>query len=726
MIELRTLGGLELRGAAVSRARAVLAQPKRLALLAYLAVESRGGCCRRDTLVTLFWPELNNAHARGALRQALSFLRKELGSKLFFSRSDEEIAIDPEALWCDAAAFEQSCIDTDLAAAMELYRGDLLMGLFVTDASPEFEQWLDAKREGLRASALRAANLLTQKCEKEGDLSRAEHWARRVTEIAPDDERGVRLLMEVLAVADDHAGAIRIFENFERRLARECELEPPADLRDLATSLRVEGARARAAGSGRDGVRPRQARSIAVLPFECLGNAQEDAHVADGMTEELVTALGQVKGLRVSSRSATLAFRGTRQDLRVLRRQLDVDVVVEGSVRHDANSLRVVARLIDLNDGFQLWNGTYERPSAEMFTVQEEIARAIAGALEPTFAAHEVPQARPRPTRDIEAYNLYLKGRFHWNKRPRDTTGGLEFFGRAIARDPAFALAHAALADAYNTLGSWEGGVLAPRDAFPKARAAALKALELDPSLAEAYTALGYTSTHYLWKFDEAESQLRRSLALNPAYPHTHHWYSHHLVAMGRFDESLQESERCLALEPLDIIINIHLAWHYWLAHQYEAGVEQALRTQELDPYDSRPPMFLGFLYGSMGRHGEAIAAHRTALERSDGSAVLLAALGHNYAVAGRRGEAMEVLRQLGSLSSHRYISSYEVAIIHTALNEIDLAFEWLDRAYEERSAWLPYLAREPRLDPIRADPRFDLLLAKVGVAPVIPQSSGR
>ena len=384
--------------------------------------------------------------------------------------------------------------------------------------------------------------------------------------------------------------------------------------------------------------------------------------------------------------------------------------MVEGTVWRTADRLRIGARLTSITDGLVLWAQTYDRTPADVFAVQDQIVQEVTRILRP----HERPAPVVGRTNDVEAYKLYLKGRHHFGKRPRETMKGLDYFEQAIARDPSFSLAHAGVADAYNTLGSWEAGVLPASDAAPKARAAAEAALALDPGLAEAHTALAYASTHFLWRWDDAERGFRRAIALDEHYVEAHHWFSHLLMARGRTAESLVESERALALDPVSVVMNFHLAWHYWLARDYDACIEQCHKTLELDPHDQWPPWFLGVSYGHKGMFGAAISEHRKALERSNGSPVMLGALGYAYVIAGENAAALEVLGQLEHLSTQRHVSAYEIGVIHAARGDADLAFRWLDRAFVERSAWLPYLNVEPRLDVLRGDPRFTSLQERV------------
>ncbi|MFL5608393.1 MAG: hypothetical protein ACJ8AD_18205, partial [Gemmatimonadaceae bacterium] len=450
--------------------------------------------------------------------------------------------------------------------------------------------------------------------------------------------------------------------------------------------------------------------AVAVLAFRDPQRDGGSDYFTEGLTDELITALAKVRGLRVASRSASLAAQPAGADARAIGQRLQVDAVVEGTVWRSATRLRIGVRLTSIADGLVLWAQTYDRTPADVFAMQDQIAQEVARILR--------PDERPGPvvgrTNDVEAYTLYLKGRHHFGKRPRETLKALDYFQQAIARDPDFSLAHAGVADAYNTLGSWEAGVLPAAEAAPKARAAAEAALALDPGLAEAHTALAYASTHFLWRWDDAERGFRRALALNEQYIEAHHWFSHLLMARGRTAESLTESEHALALDPVSVVMNFHLAWHYWLAREYDACIEQCHKTLELDPHDQWPPFFLGVAYGHKGMFGAAISEHRKALARSNGSPVMLGALGYAYVLAGENAAALEVLGQLEHLSTQRHVSAYEIGVIHAARGDADLAFRWLDRAVVERSAWLAYLNVEPRLDALRGDARFAALRARV------------
>jgi serine/threonine-protein kinase len=353
---------------------------------------------------------------------------------------------------------------------------------------------------------------------------------------------------------------------------------------------------------------------------------------------------------------------------------------------------------------------------SDLFEMEERLAGAVVGELRISLAAGPSVRIVRQPTDDLEAYNLYLRGRYHWMRRPRETRKGLEYFERAIARDPLFALAHAGVADAYNTLGSWEAAELPSWEAFPRAHAAAMQALSLDPALAEAHTPLAYANMHYRWRWDEAGEDFGRALALDPAYSHAHHWHSHWHMAQGRVAESLDASRRAIQRDPLDVVINVHLAWHYWFAREYDAAIEQAAQTAELDSTSPWPAFFAGMASAALGDTGAAIHQHRLALERGGESPVMYGALGYSLAAGGERPEAERVLRHLYTVAERQSVSSYEIAVIHGTLGDRDRLFDWLDRAYEERSAWLAYLAVDPRLDSVRDDERFRALLRAVGL----------
>jgi DNA-binding SARP family transcriptional activator/Flp pilus assembly protein TadD len=719
---LQTLGAIDLVGPDAKRRPTVLVQPKRLALLVYLAARHAHSFVRRDVLLPVFWPDHDEAGARAALRQALHFLRSALGPSVIVRRGDDELAIASGELTLDAVAFSTAVSEGRAEEALELYRGDFLEGFLLSGVARELEEWIETERAALRARALSAALSLARREELAGRLDTATHWARRAAALAPYDESVQRRLITLLDALGDQGAAVHTYNAFHLRLTRELEVEPSAQTRALASAIRARraatGASAIDSLDALDPVRitPRVARassSMAVLPFQFSG-PKENAFLGAGIADEIRGALQTVEGVTISSRIESEAWSERHPDFdEAALRQLAVDTVLSGQITQDDARLRVSVRLIDVTDGHELWRESYERNATDLFAIVRRLVQAIVGTLRITLADRPTHLIRP-PTTDMEAYALYLRGRYHWNRRPRESLKGLEYFQRAIARDPLFALAHAGIADVYNTLGSWEAAYLPSWEAFPRARAAASKALEIDPALAEARTSLAYAQTHYLWHFAEAERQFAEALALRPTYSHAHHWHSHLLMAMGRVDDSLAASRRALELDPRDTIINVHLAWHYWISRDWDSAITACERTRAIDARDHWPPFFHGLALGLRGEPTHAVDELRRSLTLSGDSPVMLGALGWALALAGARDEARDILRRMRRIAESRQVAAYEIAVIHAALGEPDQAFDWLDRAYEERSAWLPYLRVEPRLDPLRHDERFTSLVAAV------------
>jgi serine/threonine-protein kinase len=466
-------------------------------------------------------------------------------------------------------------------------------------------------------------------------------------------------------------------------------------------------------------VRPVQppVRSIAVLPFANLSGDPDNEYFGDGLAEELLNLLGGVKGLRVASRTSAFAFKGTKIDLRTIGQTLNVQNVLEGSVRKAGNRIRVTVQLSNATDGYDVWTERYDRELKDVFGMQDEIARTIVDALQIRLTGEQGERLVKRGTVDPDAYDCYLKGRHHWNNRPAGVLKAVEYFKQAVAKDPGYALAYTGLADCYGSMGGWEGNAMAPREAWPQADGAARRALELDEQLGEAHTSLAHVHLHYHWNWPAAEAEFRRALELSPAYTTAHHWFSHLAMATGRPELSLVERRRCLELDPVDLVLNVHLIWHYWLARQPDEAIEQGSKTRELYPNSFWPEFFTGLAYEDKQMPETAVTHLEKAAAMSAGTGFVLAALGHAHAAAGQRGKALEQLRSLDALSRDRYVPAYDRAIIHVGLSQIDSALEWLQRAYDERSSWISYLNVEPRLTPLWGDDRFTQLVRVLGQA---------
>jgi TolB-like protein/Flp pilus assembly protein TadD len=459
--------------------------------------------------------------------------------------------------------------------------------------------------------------------------------------------------------------------------------------------------------------------SIAVLPFQNDSAVSEHDYLAEGITEALISGLSEVPAIRkVIARNSVFRYKGREIEPQSIARDLDVRGLVIGKVAHAARKLAITVELVDSADERRLWAKSYETTLSALQHVQNDIVAEIAGTLQDK-AGSRTARRTPLYTTGLDVYNLYLRGRYWWNKRPLEgaVLKAISFFEQATKNDPDFALPYVGLADSYNTLAAWESGAMAPNIAFPKAQRAASQALDRNATLAEAHTSLAYGSLHFEWRWEQAEAQFKKALRLNPKYSHAHHWYSHYLTAVGRRQESFLESLAALELDPLDLIINIHLAWHYLMFHAYTAALEQSRAVLEMEPTFHWGYFFSGLAHQQLGATRDAIADLEKAVQLSGGPTVMLSALGHAYAVGGQADRAFETLAKLRELSSSRYVSSSEVALIHCALGETDRAFEYLEQAYSERSGWLAYLNVEPRIDRLYRDPRFKKLLARIGLA---------
>ncbi len=451
--------------------------------------------------------------------------------------------------------------------------------------------------------------------------------------------------------------------------------------------------------------------SIAVMPFVNLSEDPDKEYLSEGITESIINSLSQISGLRVVPRSTVFYYQGKEFSPQAVGRELKVRAVLTGRLLQRERRLIIKTELIDVLKDLQLWGEHYHRPDSDLFVVQEEISREISEKLRLKLSREEQEKLTRRPTANPEAYQLYLKGRYFWNRRPQGLTKGIEYFERALHLDPQYALAYAGLADSYGTLGSWENGGLPPAEAMPRARASALRALEIDGRLAEAHATLGYAQMHYDWNMSAAAGSFERAFELNADYVHANHWYSHYCMARGRVDESLAFSRRCLELDPLDLIINAHMAWHYWLARQPDEALMQTEKTRELDPNVLWPGFFAGLAYEQKGMFDEAVAEFQKAQAISGEVTFLKAALGHVLGLSGEKKQARLLLGELAAMQQRKYVPAYDFAMIHLGLGETESALDWLGKARAERSGWLAYLEVEPRLDALRSEAEFAELI---------------
>jgi eukaryotic-like serine/threonine-protein kinase len=454
---------------------------------------------------------------------------------------------------------------------------------------------------------------------------------------------------------------------------------------------------------------------IAVLPFENLGPAEQE-YFAAGMTDEITSRLSAVSGLGVIASRATRRYAGTHSSMREIGRELGVDYALVGSVRRngpDSRNVRITLELLRTRDEHQLWSTTYDRVIDDVFDVQSDIAGQVVDRLGLPLAQGERRRLSARPATNHEAYTLYLKGRYYWNKRTeRDVQLALDYFQQATDVDPGYSLAWVGIADTWIARGWYSR--LAPRETFPQAKHAAMRALEFDSTLAEAHATLAHVHFEFDHDWTAAEREYRKAIELDSTYAVAHHWYGGFLSAMGRHAEALQQAQTARSLDPLSPIIQTWVGLRYYFAGHHEQAIGEIRKALEIDRNFAPAHWHLGMAYEQAGQYAEGVAEAERALALDEGSLLYLASLGHAYAKAGRVREARATLARLAEASRTRHISAYHVAAIHVALGDTTAALDWLERAFAERSPWIGYLAVDPRVAPLRSQARFQRLAKQV------------
>jgi tetratricopeptide (TPR) repeat protein len=432
------------------------------------------------------------------------------------------------------------------------------------------------------------------------------------------------------------------------------------------------------------------------------------------MADALITRLCNIHQVAVRPLGAIRKYAGT-DDPVAAGRQLAVQSVLEGSVQRLGDRTRVTARLLRVSDGEVLWAGQFDEKVKDMFQVEDSISQELANALTLNLSGDERRRVAQPATGNGEAYQLYLRGRFFWDKRSAEgVRKSLEYFEQAIQADPNYALAYAGLADAYILAGSYGYTIMPPLEAMPKAKEAARKALSLDDGLAEAHASLAYIEFTYDWDWPGAEAEFKRAIELNPNYDTARHWYSHELTALGRQQESLNQAQRALQLSPGDVVMNEHMGWQYMMAGDYAAAVAPCQRALEIDPNFLLAHRVLALAYEYERRYPEATTEFQKGVEISGNDPVARAYLARVYAASGKTAEAKQILDQLLRLAKQKYVSPAEIAAVYAALDERDHAIEWLNRAYDERTSALVYLKVDRGYENLHSDPRFGDLLNKM------------
>ncbi|MFL5245350.1 MAG: protein kinase domain-containing protein [Gemmataceae bacterium] len=457
--------------------------------------------------------------------------------------------------------------------------------------------------------------------------------------------------------------------------------------------------------------------AVAVLPFENVGDDPKTEHLGEGIPDTIIHGLSRLRlrDLKVQSLTAVGRYKGRKPDLGEIRRDLSVGAVVVGRLQQREDSLSVSVSLIDVRDGSELWGKQYDGKLNDILALQDEIAKDIAANLRLHLTGEEERRLTKRDTEKPEAYQLYLQGRYFWNKRTAEgMKKGIDYFRRAIEIDRTYALAYAGLADSYYLLALY--GFVPPREAMPQAKESALKALEIDDKLPEAHATLGAISHRYDWNWAEAERRYKRAIELNPNYSTAHFWYAIYLAERKRFDSAKAESQRAQELDPLSPMASTMLGWSFYIARQYDPSIEQYKKALEIDPYFWVAHHYLARAYFQKRMYEEAIAELQKANTLSPSTPWVIAELGYAQAVSGNRKEAQAALDDLNNLAKGRYVPAFLFALVYSGLGEKDRAFAWMEKAYENRCLVFAFLEIEPMLDGLRSDPRVKQLMSRVGL----------
>ncbi|HEY6156141.1 MAG TPA: BTAD domain-containing putative transcriptional regulator [Gemmatimonadales bacterium] len=757
MIEFRLLGALHLTDAEGREVQSLLTRPRRLALLAYLAAATPRGFHRRDSLLALFWPELDQEHGRAALRQALHVVRDTLGADVIVTRGDEEVGLDLERIRCDVVAFDEAVAAGEFGAALDCYRGPLLQGFFISDAA-EFERWLEIERARLAQAAGRSARRLLDQRAAEGDVAGAAELAQHAAQLGPHDEGLLRRRIGLLDQLGDRASAVAAYEEFAQRLAADLETEPSAETKAVLAAVQTRetaapiaspsparnGApRTTAPASLPRGPRPwwragmaavvtglvlsnagrwrgqlwpsgvaARVRSLAVLPLENLSADTLRSWYADGLTEALTTDLGRIRSLSVTARGSVTPFGKRSEPLAEIARELHVDAVVEGGVQQAGDQVRVDVRLISAATGYQLWADRFEEPVQNRFALEDRVAHGIVSALELPLSTSEERALRAIPTKNLEAYDDYLRGKIRLRRENReDDSIAIMRLQRAVRLDPDFAAAQAELARAYVL----RVEQFVPRDTALVERAwlASEKALRLAPELAEAHFARGALLSSLSGRLspEPAVREYHRAVELNPNLAQAHHGLGTIYLHLGLLDRAVDEFRRTLAIDPG----NYGATRRIGLALVSQGRYEDGLRLIRQVPPQSNQSLWsyqVAWVLLYLGRNEEAATLIERYLREhpedrggvvTSTRAVLFAKMGDGV----RAEKDVRTAIQMGRGYVHFHHTAYNIATVYALLRQPARAVYWLRQAADGGWPCYPYFARDPNLENIHGDPGF-------------------
>ena len=669
-------------------------QRKALALLALLAAGGRRGLSR-DRILAMLWSEAPAEPANHRLTQLLYSLRRDLGSaELFLGSAD--LRLNPGVLATDLEAFTTALESGAFDGAVAAYGGPFLDGFYLS-GEPQFEHWVDEERARLAQRYASALEALARGAAGAGDLMAAAGWWRQLAQAEPTNARIVICYMEALGAAGDRPAALRFARAYETLLRQEFDADPDAGV--LAATERL-----RRLPSG---------PALAVLPFTNLTPDGEGAYFSEGLTEELTNALGRVRGLRVASRTSVYALRGKGLDAREIGDRLGVSVLLEGTVRKVGGRVRLNVRMVDAADGCQLWSEIYDRTMEDIFALQEELSAALVAAL-PLGRDQVTARPVPRPTDVADAYTLYLRGRYAAHKRtPESLSLAIEYFEQAVERDAGYALAHAGLAECWTLLGFPEFGDLQWSTAGPRARAAALEALRLDPLLAQAHLWLGVVHFLYDWDWGAAEATFRRALQMDPRDAIAETWYAMLLSALGRHDEALRRILHAEALEPLSLQVRLSVGRCYFYARRHEQAREALTGLLRSEPGHRLTTMWLARVQCAMGSPDDALETLHP-LTEGEQTGYVRGILAHALALAGRHEEAEAMCARLErEFAEGRADAIYPVPAM-ARLGRKQEALALLRASVRRREPFVVWLGSEARYDSLRDLPGFGELLREL------------
>ncbi len=725
MIRFRTLGGLELSDSQGRDLHGLLSKPKRLALLAYLASHNHHASRRRDSVVALFWPDMDAAHARGSLRQALRFLRRELGDGVLNGRSEEEIGFEPHSFECDAVTFEHACDAGRLSEAMQLYRGDFLDGFYVAGGSAELERWIEGERIRLRQLAARAAAELSQHAEREGNLAQAVEAARQGVALHPDDEKGLARLIALLDRSGDRAGALSTFETFRRRLEKEYDATPSPETAARIQAIRTRQTPFAEVATPRLSARRRPVRrvlwsvvggvvatamigwlsvsethrsSVAVLP---LTNATQDTaltYLTEGLSEGVTAALSRIPGLRVTTDTT--------------------DAVIAWTLRRQGDSLVLAVELRGTATSASQWASEFPLSASGALAVEGRVVGEVVGQLRPRLIDSIDLRQLHRTTASADAYLLYLQGRYFLGRRsPESISRARGLFAQAIERDPVYAAAYAGLGYSYVALAYY--WVMPSREAFPLAEAAARRALQIDSTIGFAQALVAEATASYHWRWAAAEPLYHRAIALDPTDPESHHLFGVYLRTLGRFKEAEAEMRRAVELDPLTRHFAYQLGRILACAGRPADAAVQFEKQLALDSVYPPAHYELAKVLASQGAYDAAIKELATGARQWGDTA-------YTRLVQGSRGSAgysaarvlgaTRSLERLRARAQRGYVPPVGFAREYIQLGRREESLASLRRAFEVRDVTLATTNCDPEYAPLRADPRYQDLRRRMGL----------